>query len=121
MSRAVLSDSNLGYAVHHLDDECCPAVVSKVTFFSTLGFLFAGTVYIVALLLAPLLLGGGGRRRSRRFGPLDAWVKLLGIGTVDDIEILSHLRGENLILLLFSNVKRGFLVQVASVRCSAPG
>ena len=93
MSRAVLSDSNLGYAVHYLDDECCPAVVSKVTFFSTLGFLFAGTVYLVALLLAPILLGGGGRMRS--FGPQITWAKLLGIATVDAIGILSHFGGEN--------------------------
>ena len=93
MSRAVLSDSNVGYAVHYLDDECCPAVVSKVTFFSTLGFLFAGTVYIVALLLAPIVLGGGGRKRS--FGPQISWVKFPGIGTVDAIETLSHFGGEN--------------------------
>ena len=87
MSRSVLSDSNVGYAVHYLDDECCPAVVSKLTFFFTLGFLFAGTIYILALLLAPILLGGGGRRR-RSFGPLDAWE--------NNVENLSQFVGEKI-------------------------
>ena len=52
-----------GYEVHALDDDCCPAVVDKLTFFGTLSFITAGTVYILALLLLPLL-GGKRKRRS---------------------------------------------------------
>ena len=59
-----LSSSNPGYSVHSLDEGCCPAVVDKLTFYFTLGFIAAGTVYILTLLLVPLLFGGGRKRRS---------------------------------------------------------
>ena len=59
-----LSSSNPGYSVHSLDEDCCPAVVDKLTFYLTLGLIAAGTVYILTLLLVPLLFGGGRKRRS---------------------------------------------------------
>ena len=92
-----LSGSHVGYAVHYLDDECCPAVVGKLTFLFTLGFIAAGTAYILTLLLAPLLLGGGRRRRRRRrsLGPLDAWVQLIGMEDISSVEILFPFGGED--------------------------
>ena len=51
-----------GYAVHSLKDDCCPTVVNKLTFFGTLAFIAAGTVYILTLLLL------GGRRKRRCLG-----------------------------------------------------
>ena len=47
-----------GYAVHSLDDECCPAVVDKATFFGTLAFIAAGATYLVTLLLTNAVANG---------------------------------------------------------------
>ena len=47
-----------GYAVHSLDDECCPAVVDKATFLGTLAFIAAGATYLVTLLLTNALVNG---------------------------------------------------------------
>ena len=47
-----------GYAVHSLDDECCPAVVDKATFFGTLAFIAAGATYLVTLLLTNAVVNG---------------------------------------------------------------
>ena len=47
-----------GYAVHSLDDECCPAVVDKATFLGTLAFIVAGATYLVTLLLTNALVNG---------------------------------------------------------------
>ena len=47
-----------GYAVHSLDDECCPAVVDKATFLGTLAFIAAGATYLVTLLLTNAVLNG---------------------------------------------------------------
>ena len=59
---SVMDRHAVGYEVHTLNDDCCPAVVDKLTFFGTLSFIAAGTFYILALLLLPLL---GGRRKRR--------------------------------------------------------